>query len=97
MSVNVLFEVQSKPNKIKELKSTLEIILSDTREYDGCMNVQVIENQDDPYNLIIMELWKSRQHYETYLEWSTKKRDSKKLKGLIFQPPSVRFYNNLDT
>ena len=55
MSVNVIFEVQAKPEKIDELKSVFEAILPDTRNYDGCIGVKVIGKQDDPLNLLLFE------------------------------------------
>jgi quinol monooxygenase YgiN len=71
MSVNVMLEVQAKPESIEELKLTFEKILPDTRCYDGCISVQVTSNQDDPLNLVLLEVWESREKNEKYLGWRT--------------------------
>ncbi len=95
MSVNVILEVQSKPENIDELKSTLANILPDTRSFDGCLDVQVIVNQDDLLNLVLFETWESRQKYEKYLGWRTETGALATLGTMLSQPPSIRYFDNL--
>lgn len=96
MSVTVLFEVQSKPENVDELKSTFKNILPDTRSYDGCQGVNVVGNQEDPCNVILIQTWASRQHYEKYLAWRTETGAVKKLGPMLSKPPSIRYYDNID-
>ena len=96
MSVNVILEVQSKPENIEDLISTFNNILPDTRSYDGCLGVQVIGNQDDSLNLVLLETWESREHYEKYLGWRTETGALEALGAMLSQPPSIRYYDNLD-
>lgn len=96
MSVTVILEMQSKTESIDELKSTFESILLDTRNYDGCVGVQVIGNQDDPLNLVLLETWESREKYEKYLGWRTETGALDALGAMLSQPPSIRYYDNLD-
>ena len=96
MSVNVILEVQAKPESIDELKSTLENILPDTRGYDGCISVQVTSNQDDPLNLVLLEVWENREKNEKYLGWRTETGALEALGAMLSQPPSIRYYDNLD-
>ena len=93
MSVKVFLEIQSKPECIEKLKSTLVQILPDTRGYEGCIDVKVVNNQDDPLNLILIETWKSRQHYEKYLGWRVDTGAIKALGVLLSQPASIRYFN----
>jgi len=95
MSVTVLLEVQSKLEKLAELKSTFKNTLPDTRAYEGCQGVEVIENQDDSCNLILIQRWDSRQHYEKYLGWRTKTGAVKALGAMLAQPPSVRYFDGI--
>ncbi len=96
MSVTVFLEVQSKPENIEELKTTFKAILPDTRAYDGCQGVQVVGNQDDSLNLILQEKWESRQHYEKYLGWRDETGALAALGAMLSQPPSIRYYDDLD-
>ena len=44
MSVNLIFEVQTKPESIYAWRFTGETILPDTHSYDGCISVKIIHN-----------------------------------------------------
>jgi quinol monooxygenase YgiN len=96
MSVKVILEVQSKSDSIDQLKSTLENILPDTKSYEGCVGVQVIGNQDDPLNLILLETWESRAHYEKYLAWRDETGALQALGEMLSQPPSIRYFDDLN-
>ena len=96
MSVNVILEVLSKPESIDALKSTFESILPDTRSYDGCIKVQVIGNQDDPLNIVLLETWETREKYEKYLGWRGETGALDALGAMLSQPPSIRYYDDLD-
>ncbi len=94
--VTVLLEVQAAPEKIDELKSTFKNILPDTRGYDGCEGVDVVGNLDDPCNLVLIEKWDSRVHYEKYLAWRTETGALAALGAMLSQPPSIRYYDDVD-
>jgi quinol monooxygenase YgiN len=96
MSVTVLFEIQSNPESIDALKSTLKNILPDTRSYDGCQGVNVVENQDDPCNVVLIQTWASRQHYEKYLAWRSETGAIETLGTMLSKPPSIRYYDDID-
>ena len=96
MSATVLLEVQAKPENLAELKSTLKNTLPDTRAYEGCQGVDIIGNQDDSCNLVLIQKWDSRQHYEKYLGWRTETGALEALGAMLAQPPSIRYYDNVD-
>jgi len=52
-----------------EFIEELNIILKETRSYEGCHAVYFIQNQDDPSNLEFFSKWESKQHYDNYLQW----------------------------
>ena len=47
----------------------LNILLKETRSYEGCHSVYFIQNQDDPSNLEFCSKWDTKRHYEKYLQW----------------------------
>ena len=95
MSVNVILEIQSNPEDIDVFKSTLKTILPCKLEYDGCIEVQIIENQDDPLNIILIETWESRQHYEKYLTWRIEIGALDAIGAMLSQAPKIRYYDAL--
>lgn len=96
MSVMVLLELQSSPENIAEMKSTFREILPDTRKYDGFLELDVYENQDDGNCLVLVEKWESRAHYEAYLSWRTETGALDAVVAMCTQPPSIRFFDNVD-
>lgn len=95
MSINVVLELNAKPEKINELKSTLEAILPDTRAYNGCSGISVTINQDDPLNVILIEAWESRALYETYFNWRVETGAIGALGEMLSGAPNIRYFDHL--
>ena len=96
MGVTVILECQAKSGTGDELKATFNSILPDTRAYDGCQGVEVVCNQDDNDNIVLLERWESRPHYEKYLGWRDETGALKALGDGLAQPPSIRYYDAVD-
>lgn len=96
MGVTVVLECQAKPGGGDELKATFKAILPDTRAYEGCQEVEVKANQDDADNVIVLERWESRGHYEKYLGWRQETGALEKLGAMLANPPSIRYYDPVD-
>ena len=67
MAVTVLLEVNTNPDQVEALRELFAKILPDTRAYDGCQGVNLFCNQDEGPNMVLIEKWETRQHYEKYL------------------------------
>ena len=93
MSVTILLELQVEPEAVDEMISFLKEILPDTRVYEGCQGIEVQQNQEDSSNLVMVEKWDSRQHYEKYLGWRTETGVMDKIGSMLSQPPSIRYYD----
>ena len=96
MSVLVLLEVQVKPEDISHMKSFLAEILPDTRTYDGCQKIDTYVNTEDKGNVVMVEHWKSRAHYEKYKTWRTETGVMDKLGAMLTGPPSLRYFERID-
>ncbi len=96
MACTVLLEINAKPDQLDTIKKTFKEILGDTRAYDGCIAVEVRQNQDDANNLVLIENWQSRAHYEKYLAWRTETGALEALGALVSSPPSIRYYDEVD-
>ena len=69
MTCIVILEVTAKKGTGKQLVETFRTLLPDTRNKDGCQGVEVTINLDDADNLVLVERWATRKHYENYLAW----------------------------
>ena len=96
MACTVVLEIQLKADMIDAGKETFKAILPDTRADDGCIGVDVIENQDQAGNLILVESWESRAKYEKYLGWRAETGALEKLGALCDGAPSIRYFDAVD-
>jgi quinol monooxygenase YgiN len=96
MACIVILEVTAKKGTGLELLETFRAILPDTRNKDGCQSVEVTTNLDNSDNLVLVEHWTTRQHYENYLAWRQERGDLDRLAGALAAPPSIRYFDLTD-
>ena len=65
----VILQLNIKKSLESECIEELNILLKDTRAYEGCNALYFVQNQDDSSNLEFIEKWNSKEHYEKYLQW----------------------------
>lgn len=95
MSVIVTLEARAKPGQAASLRETFLAILPDTRAYAGCESLEFVVNQDDADVVMLWEVWKDRQSYETYLQWRVERGDVEKLAGILAEPASIRYFDTV--
>jgi quinol monooxygenase YgiN len=93
MTCIVILEVTAKKGTGLQLVETFRGILPDTRNKDGCQGVEVTTNLDNSDNLVLVERWATRKHYENYLAWRQQRGDLDKLAGALAGPPSIRYFD----
>ncbi len=96
MTVRVLLEVDAKPGAGDELVAFFRSILTDTRGFDGCRSVDTLRNGDDADNVVLVEVWESRAHYEKYLAWRQEKGTVERLMEIAAAPPNIRYFDLTD-
>ena len=96
MSVTVLLEATVKPECIDELVKMFAENFKQTRAYDGCIDVYMNRSHDDPNELVLVEEWETRPHYEHYIAWRTETDVSEKLAGMLSAPAIFRYFDRLD-
>ena len=96
MSVKIIVEIQVKEKKMELVNSLFSDLLKETRSRNGNEGVSVYSNQGTPTNIILIEQWKSRNHYEQYNKWRTERGDFIKLAEFLIQPPHRRYFDYID-
>lgn len=94
MACQVLLEARVKDGFFDEYKKWLVEILPDTRSFDGCIDIYVVRDQDDPAKIVFIELWESRKHYEKYLAWRTERGDMDTVADMM-EDPKWAFLDNI--
>lgn len=94
MSVLAILNFKLKPENVDDLKNWFKNELQHTRAFDGCNELTVHRNQDDPNNLVIVESWESRSHYEKYLAWRVERGDVEVLTAWLAEEPTFSYFDN---
>ncbi len=69
MPVTSILDLQFKPDEVDTAKALLDRVLAETRAYDGCLGVEVVQDVNDPAHLIAIETWESVEQDTAYRAW----------------------------
>lgn len=69
MPSTALLEVRLKPDMVDEGLKVIHGVLEETRAFDGCLGVTVIQDSSDPAHLVAIEEWESLEKDAAYREW----------------------------
>ena len=93
MTTQVILEFRAKADCIEKVRAWLKGVLPDTRSFAGCVTLHVVQNQDDPAGIMIVEQWDTRADYEKYLAWRTERGDMLEFGAMMDGPPTIRFFD----
>jgi quinol monooxygenase YgiN len=82
-------EIHLKPDVVDEAPAVLHRILEETRAFDGCLGVRVIQDKDDPTHFIAVEEWESLAKDSAYREWRAGEGAAPALPALLARAPSL--------
>ncbi|CAG4909314.1 MULTISPECIES: antibiotic biosynthesis monooxygenase [Acidithrix] len=95
MAAKVIFDFKFNEGTISEGKKTVGEILVDTRKFDGCLGVEVIEDVKDSTHFVFIESWVSQDHYSAYTTWRAGEGRTN-LGSFFAGPPAVTIYETTD-
>ena len=96
MAVTIILEIQAKKGTGNDFLAMMKGILPETRSYDGCIGLNVYQNQDDSDVMVLVENFESKAHYEKYLAWREETGVLQQLGAALEGPPSIRFFDLAD-
>tara|TARA_B100001996_G_C18222063_1_gene424087 strand:+ start:194 stop:487 length:294 start_codon:yes stop_codon:yes gene_type:complete len=73
MAISVLVEGYAKDNKIQDIVNFFEEAFKITRNFDGCLEIYLTINSKDKNNFIMIEKWKTKEHFDKYVKYRTEK------------------------
>jgi quinol monooxygenase YgiN len=95
MSVHVATEFKVAQGKAQTLLDLLFKLLPESLAHDGCEEISVRVNQDDSHNIVSFTRWRTRKHYEDYLQWRTDHGFTADFESLLAQPMSIRYFEEV--
>jgi quinol monooxygenase YgiN len=93
VGVVVIIDLRTKPEHAASVKALLHGALPDILGFDGCLSAALHVNQDDNANLMLIERWTSREHFEKYRAWRAARGDHANLVSMLVGPLMVRAFN----
>lgn len=93
VSVRVILELNIKPELAEQVKAGFKDTLVDTRAFDGCEEISVVQDQENASRFLILEQWDSRESYEAYLKWRTDRGDMDNISSVSTEPYKVTCYD----
>lgn len=70
---------------------TIHALLTETRDRDGCREIETFVDTKDPSKIVIIEHWDSKEANKAYLAWrqGDGAAGARSFGALLAQPPSV--------
>jgi quinol monooxygenase YgiN len=91
-----LLELRLKPDSVDEGLAVAHKVLEETRAFDGCLGVTVVQDTADPAHLVAIEQWESLDKDAAYREWRAGEGAATDLAPLLAGPPSLIVAETLD-
>lgn len=96
MSVTAILDLQFKPDRVDDALALLRRILVDTRAFDGCESVTVVQDAADPAHILAVETWASLEHDAAYRRWRAGDGAITDLPELLAAAPKLTVATNCD-
>jgi quinol monooxygenase YgiN len=94
-TVRVVAHLIALPGHQEALKSVLTGLVEPTRQEDGCLLYELLQNQEDPTDFVFVEEWESEALINAHLDSPHINEAEAKLEGLLAAPPDIRLYRLL--
>ena len=92
MAVTVFLELTLRADKVADAPDEIRTILTDTRAFDGCVSVDVLEDVKDPAHLVIVEIWASKEQDAAYRAWRATPEGASNLGDLLAARPTLTMF-----
>ncbi len=91
-TVKVLARVTARPDKIEEVKSLLLGLVGETREENGCISYQLLQNKADPGDFTFVEDWANDSAIDAHFTTAHVQDAFSKAASLLAKEPDIRRY-----
>lgn len=90
--LRVVARVVALPDKVEEVKSVLIELIEPTRQENGCIVYEMLQNQADPTDFVFVEEWESDAALDAHMSRAHFIEAVSKLDGLLAIPGDIRRY-----
>ena len=97
MGMTIIADLAAKPENVDELVSLLRELLPETRQYEGCLGIELHRDKADPNNFILIEEWETGAHHKEYIAWRTETGTMNQVGAYLIRTPGFRCFDHIET
>jgi quinol monooxygenase YgiN len=94
-TLRVVARVIARPEKVEQVKSILTKLVEATRQEEGCITYELLQNHQDVTDFTFVEEWESQALLEAHLASAHITQAQSQLEGAIAAEPDIRLYRLL--
>ena len=91
-TLKVVARITAQPEKVEQVSSILLSLLEPTRQEQGCIGYQLLQNRADPSDFTFVEEWTSDAALDAHLTTPHVHNAISKLESLLAEAPDARRY-----
>jgi quinol monooxygenase YgiN len=92
-TLSVVARIKARPGKVNELLSIVSSLVEPTRKEPGCLQYILLQNNEDPTDLTLVEEWRDSKALESHFATKHFKDALKNLPNLVASEPDIRRYH----
>ena len=96
MSVSVLLSGTLKDGLVEQFTEICSEAFHVTRAFDGCQNINLTLNVENPHKYVLTEVWDSKKHYEKYLAFRTEDGTVGAIGNMSIDGPNIDIFDITD-
>ena len=96
MSVSVLLKGTLKDGLVEQFTEICSEAFHVTRAFDGCQNINLTLNVENPHKYVLTEVWDSKKHYEKYLAFRTEDGTVGAIGDMSVDGPNIDIFDITD-
>lgn len=97
MAVTALLDLHLRADKLADAPAAIEVILRQTRAFEGNEGLEVLVDVTDPAHLTVVEHWASLERDDAYRAWRTTPDGASNLGDLLAAAPTLTRYEGQST
>jgi len=92
-TLNVVARIKARPGKVNELLSIVSSLVEPTRKEPGCLQYILLQNNEDPTDLTLVEEWQDSKALEAHFATKHFKEALKSMPNFVASEPDIRRYH----
>ena len=93
--LRIVARVVALPEKVEQVKTILSGLVEPTLAEEGCIQYNLLQNQEEPTDFTFVEEWTSVAALEAHLASKHMQVADQQLNGLVAAEPDIRRYNQI--